>query len=96
MLNVIPPAAKAKANTDASRSDRSTRTVAGPAMRATPAARHTRPGRMKLTRQPKAAASSAVVPEAEAAPRLPYTPLRPSSRPSRRVWVTSIAEPTRW
>ena len=61
-----------------------------------PAAIAIAPGSAKAARQPSRAASSAVVPDASAAPKLPHTPLRPSSRPSRasRALLTSMAEPT--
>ena len=49
-----------------------------------------------LPGQPKPAASAAVAPAALAEPRLPQTALVPRSRPRRRAWLTSIAEPTGW
>ena len=53
----------------------------------------THPGAMNAARQPSHAATKAVTPEAQPAPRLPQTPFQPRSRPRRVAWLTSIAEP---
>ena len=66
------------------------------ARKAAPTARQTRPGTTKAACQPSVAATMAVTPDADAAPRLPHTPFQPRSRPSRRAWVTSIAPPIGW
>ena len=107
-LKVSPPAKIARANSAISAQGRVTGITAAPpalrppaspspgtsARKASPQPRQTRPGTTKAARQPSVVARSAVTPEAEAAPKLPQTPLMPRSRPSRRAWVTSMAEPT--